>query len=325
MTTVARPFAGRRAIVSAEGTRFVHKCAVWVALVLLTLFGLIAVPNFATPGNLDNIVRQAAVLAIVSVGQTFVVVAGGLDLSVGMLMGLVTVLAIGTIGGDPTLIPLVVVMAVAVGLLVGTLTGLGIVVTRVHPLIFTFGMLSILQGLIFIYTDRTIGGAPSQFREIAYGSVVGIPTPLILLLVVVGIGTAVLHSTPFGRYVYAVGSDEMNARRAGVAINRVKVATYAISGVTAAIAGLLLAARLGSGYTLAGSGFELSAIVAVVLGGTALSGGRGGVLGTLAGVLLLTMIGNVLNLLSISSFVQLIVKGVIVVTAVSLYTVGRRT
>lgn len=307
-----------------RGREIVQTYAVWIALTTLTVYGIIAVPSFGTLGNFDNIMRLAAVLGIVAVGQTFVIIAGGLDLSVGTLMGLVSVLGIGIMEGDPTRIPMIIGIAMAVGLGVGAINGLGIIVTRVHPLIFTFGMLSILQGAIFIYTDRTIGDAPPEFRAIAYGNVAGVPAPLLILLAVLTVGTVVLRMTSFGRYTYAVGSDETNARRAGIPINRIKLATYLISGLTAAIAGLVLGARLGSGYTLAGTGYELSAIVAVVLGGTALSGGRGGVLGTVAGVVLLTMVGNVLNLLNISSFVQLIVKGVIVVLAVSLYSIGRR-
>lgn len=306
-------------------TGFVQRFGVWVALVTAILYGIAAVPSFGTLNNLDAVLRQGAALGIVSLGQTFVILTGGIDLSVGMLMGLVTVTANGIMNGDASLIPLVVGLALVLGIVVGVLNGLGIVLTRVHPLIVTLAMLSILQGVIFVYTDRTVGIAPPSFRDLAYGSVGPVPTPFLLLVVLAGLSWVVLNRTPLGRYIFALGGDEANARRAGIPISRVKVAAYVISGLGAGIAGLVLAARLGSGYTLAGSGFELDAVVAVVLGGTSLAGGRGGVLGTVAGVFLLALIANILNLLGVSPFVQQIVDGTVIVLAVALYTAGRRS
>jgi ribose transport system permease protein len=302
----------------------VRRYGVFVALGLTLLVGSVAVPSFATPQNLDAVLRQAAVLGIVALGQTFVILTAGIDLSVGMLMGLVTVLANGVMAGDPALIPVIVALGVAIGLGVGIANGLGVVIARVHPLIVTLAMLSVLQGAIFVYTDRTVGSAPSEFRALAYGSVGPIPTPFLVLLALAFVCWVVLARTPLGRYVYAVGSDAGAARRAGIGVGRVTVAAYAICGLLAGLAGLVLAARLGSGYTGAGAGFELNSIVAVVLGGTALSGGRGGVLGTLAGVLLLTVIANVLNLLGVSPFTQRIANGVIIIAAIALYTARRR-
>ncbi|MFN8518074.1 MAG: ABC transporter permease [Chloroflexota bacterium] len=302
----------------------VARLGVWVALVAILLVGILAVPNFGTGANADAILRQAAVLGVVALGQTFVILTGGIDLSVGMLMGLVTVLANGIMAGDPGLIVPVVLVALACGLLTGIANGLGVVVARVDPLIVTLAMLSVLQGLIFLYTDRTVGSAPEAFRRLAYGSLGPLPVPALLLGVLAVICWVVLTRTPFGRYVYALGSDAPNARRAGIAIDRVRVAAYVVCSLLASIAGLLLAARLGSGFTGAGAGFELSSIVAVVVGGTALSGGRGGVPGTIAAVFLLTMLATLLNLLGISPFAQRVINGVVIVVAVAVYTARRR-
>jgi ribose transport system permease protein len=302
----------------------VRRYGVWIALAATLAYGVLVVPRFATTANLDSVLRQASTLGIVSLGQTFVILTAGIDLSVGMLMGLVTVLGNGIMNGDAGLILPVVLLALGLGLAVGLANAFGVVVARVQPLIVTLAMLSVLQGVIFLYTDRTVGEAPDAFRQLAYGSIAGLPTPFLLLAALTAVSWVVLRATPLGRQIVAVGSDEVNARRAGIAVGRVKGSAYVICGVLAGIAGLVLAARLGSGYTLAGAGFELDSVVAVVLGGTALSGGRGGVLGTIAGVLLLTLIGNILNLSGVSPFAQQVVNGVVIIVAIALYTARQR-
>jgi ribose/xylose/arabinose/galactoside ABC-type transport system permease subunit len=310
-----------RSEVIAESVR---RYGVFAALGLTIVYGTVAVPNFASLANLDAVLRQVAVLGIVSLGQTFVILTAGIDLSVGMLMGLVTVLSNGIMAGDPTLIPVVAVLALVIGVVVGLANGAGVVVFRVNPLIVTLAMMSVLQGVIFLYTDRTVGSAPPEFRELAYGSIGPLPTSIVLLGILTVGSWVVLRQTPLGRYIYAVGSASPSARRAGIGVGRVTAAAYVICGALAGIAGLVLAARLGSGYTGAGAGFELDSIVAVVLGGTALSGGRGGVPGTVAGVVLLALIANMLNLLGISPFTQRVVNGLIIIAAIAIYTARRR-
>ena len=260
------------------------------------------------------------VLGIVSVGQTFVILSGGIDLSVGVVMGLVTVLTNGIMNGDPTLAWSMVALGVAIGVAVGLANGVLLVLTRIDPLILTFGMLSILTGVIFVYTDRTIGSAPDNFRQIAEGAVGPFPILFLVMVAVALIAWVVLTRTRFGRYVYAIGGSEEHARRAGIPVGRMKLAIYGICGLYAGIAGVGLAARIGSGYTLAGQGFELDSIVAVVLGGTSLAGGRGGVLGSIGSVLFLTILSNALNLAGVSPYAQQVVKGLVVVAAVVLYT-----
>jgi ribose/xylose/arabinose/galactoside ABC-type transport system permease subunit len=294
----------------------VERGGVWYLVLALAVVGLLAVPQFGDPNNLANLLRQSSALGIVAIGQTIVVLAGGIDLSVGALMGLVAVVANGTMQGNPDAIPLAIGLSLGIGLAVGLFNGLMVVLTGINPLILTFGMLSVLQGLVFVYTDRTVGAAPPEFQALAYGSFAGIPNSAWLLLALGLAAWAALRFTSFGRYLYAVGSNGDHARKAGIPTRAVLVASYVLCAVIAAIAGLVLAARLGTGYTLAGLGFEIDSIVAVVLGGTALTGGRGGVVGTFAGLLILSMINNLLNLLSVSAYVQQMIKGLIVVGAV---------
>lgn len=297
---------------------------IWAALGIAILTAAASAPRFLSAANIRDLMSAMAVLGIVSVGQTVVILSGGIDLSVGMLMGLVTVLTNGIMNGDPALAWPMVALGVAIGLAVGLTNGVLLVLTRIDPLILTFGMLSILDGAIFVYTDRTIGSAPGNFRQIAEGSLGPFSFLFLTMILVALIAWVVLTRTRFGRYVYAIGGSEEHARRAGIPIARMKVAIYTISGLYAGIAGVGLAARIGSGYTLAGQGFELDSIVAVVLGGTSFAGGRGSVLGTIGSVLFLSILSNGLNLAGISPYAQQVVNGLVVVAAVVLYTRARR-
>jgi ribose/xylose/arabinose/galactoside ABC-type transport system permease subunit len=297
---------------------------IWAALIIAMAVAAVSAPNFLSASNIYDLMSAMAVLGIVSVGQTIVILSGGIDLSVGMLMGLVTVLTNGIMDGDPTLAWPMVVLGLAIGLSVGLANGVMLILARIDPLILTFGMLSILTGIIFVYTDRTIGSAPVNFRQIAEGSIGPFPVLFLVMLLVALIAWVLLTRTRFGLYVYAIGGSEEHARRAGVPIGAMKVAIFVLSGLYAGIAGVGLAARIGSGYTLAGQGFELDSIVAVVLGGTSLAGGRGSVVGTIGSVLFLTILSNGLNLAQISPYAQQVVKGLVVVAAVVLYTRTRR-
>lgn len=296
-----------------------ERSPIWFVAAGLLLAGTVGVSDFAGGENISNLLRQGAALGIVSVGQTVVLLAGGIDLSVGSLMSLVVVVSSVIMNGRPEMIGPAVAVCLLIGLAVGAFNGAMIVTTRIYPLLQTFGMLSILQGVVFVLTDRTVGAAPPEFQQLAYGSIGPLPTPALLLAAVIMVGWLLMRVTPFGRYVYAVGGSAENARRAGVRTRSVTVAVYILSALLATVAGLVVAAQLGTGYTLAGSGFMIDSIVAVVIGGTALSGGRGGVGGTIAGVIVLVVIGNLLNLLAIPAFVQQIVNGLIVVGVVALY------
>lgn len=303
----------------SQASSLTARFAVWIVLLLVVLVGVVSAPLFLTGSNVTALLQNMSILGIVAVGQTLVIAGGAMDLSVGMLMGLVVVVTNGTMKGDPDLALPVIVLALALGLVVGLVNGVLLVLTRIHPLILTFGALSVLQGLIFLYTDKPIGSGAANFRQLAQGMIGPLPMPF-LILCATGIAIwVILNRTTLGVQILATGAGEVQARRAGVPVSRMRLVIFAVSGITAAVAGLILSARLGSGSPLAGATFGLDAIVAVVLGGTPFSGGRSSVAGTVAGVAFLVILGNVLNLAGVSAYTQQISKGAVIVAAVALY------
>jgi ribose/xylose/arabinose/galactoside ABC-type transport system permease subunit len=289
---------------------------IYLVLIALLLVPSLWLSEYRGVLNLGQIVQQSAALAILAIGQTFVIACRMIDLSVGQLMGLIVVASCGLMDGRPEMTVPAILLALAIGLAVGAINGFLNNRLRIHSLILTLGMLSILQGVIFVYTDRSVGAASPAVLRIGNGTVMGVPVAVPLVLVVAALAALLLHHTRFGLYVRVVGGNEEGARRAGIDVARVKLPVFILSGISAAIAGIILAGRLGTGYPNAGTGFELDAIVAVVLGGTPLSGGRGTILGTLAAVLVLGVTANLLNLLGMSAFIQMVVKGLIVIAAV---------
>ena len=289
---------------------------IFLVLAVLMVTGAAASPEFTSAENLRNIINQAAPLAVLALGQTFVITAGLIDLSVGQLIGLITILASDFMRGEPQLAAPALALCVFLGAVVGVANGLLDRWLRIHPLILTFGMLSVLQGLIFAYTDQSLGRVSPAFIQLAGGTVLGIPIPLLLIAALGALAHRILTRTRFGLHVRATGANEESARRAGVPVRRIRMLVFLLSGVSAGLAAILLAGRLGTGYPHSGTGFELDAIVAVVLGGTSLAGGRGTVVGTLAAVLALAMLGNLLNLLGIPAFTQMAIKGSIIVVAI---------
>ena len=297
---------------------------IFLMLLILLLVGAATAPEFRTAENVANVLKQSAALGVLAIGQNFVIVGGMIDLSVGQLAGLVVVLSADLMQGRPELTLRALLLALALGAGVGAITGWLNNRLRIHPLILTFGMLSVLQGAIFVYTDRSVGLVSPGFRWIGDGTLVGVPVAA-LLLAAISLGAAfLLHRTRFGHHLMAIGGSEENARRAGIDANRIKLIAFTLSGLSAGIAGILLAGRLGTGYPNAGVGYELDAIVAVVLGGTALAGGRGTIAGTVAAVLVLGVTSNLLNLLEVSAFVQMLIKGLIVILAILVNQPARR-
>ena len=290
--------------------------AVFALLLAVVATSAAFVPGFAAAGNLGNVITQSAALGLVAIGQTFVIIGGLIDLSVGQLLGLTVVLVCALTDGDSSLLLPVAAAMLAVGAAVGLVHGWLVERWRVEPLILTFGTLSILQGIIFAYTDRSIGRAPSALGWIANDRLLGIPLAGMALLVAAISAHLLLTRTRFGLRLFATGGDRESARRAGVDVGGVRLLAFILSAIGAVLGGLLIAGRLGTGYPNAGSGIELDAIVAVVLGGSPLAGGRGSIYGTVAAALLLGVISNVLNLLEVSSFLQTLVKGLIVVAAI---------
>ncbi len=296
--------------------------------VMVIVFSLIT-DTFLTQANILNILRQIAPLMIVAVAMTFVITTGGIDLSVGSVLALVNALAaISLQAGTPW--PIVVVLMLVVGVAIGLVQGFFVAHEGIPAFIVTLAGLSAIRGTALLLTKGySIPIDPhSSFNEIGRGWALGAPMPAIIAVVVLVVGYVVFNETTFGRYVTGVGANAEAVRRAGVNTERVTIAVYALSGLAAALAGIIIAARLGSGSSNAGGGFELDVIAAVVLGGTSLFGGRGTMIGTALGALTVAVIGNGLILCHLSPFLTPIVTGIIILVAIwlnfRLFRTGRR-
>lgn len=298
-----------------------HSRSIVVLVVLLSLLilGSIASPYFRSSRNLLNLGRKmVVVLTMLSIGQTMVMIAGGIDLSVGAMVKLIGVFSAGMMMGvQERLIP-VSFLCLGFGGLVGLVNGLIVTKARVAPFIATLGMMSILRGIAFGYTTTPIGSIPKSMRFLARGMVGPFPFALFVIIMFVLAAWLVLKYTRLGRHLYAVGGNDEIAHLAGINVDRTRILTYVISGGLAALAGLFMVSRMGVGEPDIGEGLELDSITAVILGGTSLAGGVGSIVGTVAGVLILALTDNILNLLRVSSFYQYVVKGVIILIAVSI-------
>ena len=296
---------------------------------LLILMALISVasPNFLTVDNLLNIFRQTSINAVIAFGMTFVILTAGIDLSVGSVLAIAGAVCATMIAAD---VPLVFALggALALGGLLGAASGAIVSVFGVQPFIATLVGMTMVRGATLVYCDgRPIStgnfDVAETFYQLGGGYVFGIPIPILIALAVFAVCWVVLKHTRFGRYVYALGGNEQVARLSGVDVRVVKIAVYAISGVLAALAGIILTARLESAQPTAGLTYELDAIAAVVLGGTSLMGGRGRISGTLVGALIIGVLNNALNLMDVSSYYQLIAKGAVILLAVVVDSRGK--
>lgn len=285
------------------------------------LVGLIVVlwiltPHFLTVSNLLNVAEQATIIAIIAVGMTFVIITGGIDLSVGSVLAFAgVVMASALHSGVP--LPLALVIGLGVGLLSGVTNGLLITIGRLPPFIATLGMMSVARGAALMFTEgRPISGFSESFRSIATGEILRIPAPVVIMIVVYLIAHFVLKRTKLGRYTYAIGGNEEAALLSGINVRLNKTMVYGIAGMLSGLAAILLTARLNSAQPIAGMSYELDAIAATVIGGTSLLGGEGTVSGTLIGALIMAVLRNGLNLLSVSSFFQQVVIGSVIIFAV---------
>jgi len=275
-------------------------------------------PVFLRWANVLNVIRQSSIYGIMAVGMTFVILTGGIDLSVGSILAFSGALAAGMLKADVAL-PWVILGAVAVGAVLGLANGVIITVGRITPFVTTLGMMSIARSLTLIYCNGyPISGFGPEFRFIGGGDFLGIPFPIVVFLVTVVLATVILSETRLGRYTFAIGGNEETVRLSGIRTNVYKTIVYVISGMTAAMSAVILTSRLNSAEPVAGFGYELDVIAAVVIGGTSLSGGRGSVWGTLVGALLIAVINNGMVLLGISPYFQQLVKGLIILGAVLL-------
>jgi ribose transport system permease protein len=289
-----------------------------------TLSGLLALalvlwaltPHFLTISNLLNIAEQATIIAIIAVGMTYVIITGGIDLSVGSVLAFAGVVMASVLhSGLP--LPLALIVGLAAGLLCGVVNGLLITVGRLPPFIATLGMMSVARGAALMFTEgRPISGFSESFRSLATGEVLRVPAPVIIMIGVYVIAHFVLRRTKLGRYTYAIGGNEEAALLSGINVKLYKTMVYGIAGLLSGLAAILLTARLNSAQPIAGMSYELDAIAATVIGGTSLLGGEGTVVGTLIGALIMAVLRNGLNLLGVSSFIQQIVIGTVIIVAV---------
>jgi ribose transport system permease protein len=285
------------------------------------LFGLCLLlsllsPYFLTVSNLLNVMEQTSINAVIAVGMTFVILSGGIDLSVGSVLALAgVVLASALQSGWP--LPLALLVSVTTGAACGLLNGVLVTLGRLPPFIVTLGMMSVARGLALLYTEgRPISGFDSGFRLMATGRVAFVPVPVLLTLAVYLVAYVLLNRARFGRYVYAIGGNEEATRLSGVPVRFHKTMVYGLSGFTSGLAAAVLTARLNSAQPIAGIMYELDAIAATVIGGTSLLGGSGTLSGTLIGALIMGVLRNGLNLLGISSFLQQVIIGLVIVGAV---------
>jgi len=309
-----------RRIVTA--TRWVVRNGLAVWLIVGALFAVLVIhrgSEFLSQQNVANVLSQSVVLALVAFGQTFVVISGGIDLSVGSLASLTAVLAAGMINGRSSYVVPVFLLMLAIGVGVGVGHGYFVIRAGIAPFIVTLATYFILQGVGFAYTTIPVGSMPIGVSDFFYSHIGPIPWIFVITVAIGVLLAGLLARTRFGRHVYAVGGNPSVARAVGINVGLVTTACYVISGVLAAGAGFLLAARAGLGAPSAGSGLELSAIATVVLGGASLAGGRGRLLGTAGGVALLALIQNSFTQLSISSYYQTLVLGAVIVAAVAIF------
>ncbi len=295
-----------------------QKLGPFLGLLVLIVTVSIINPSFLEPLNLLNLLRQVAINALIAYGMTFVILTGGIDLSVGSILALSSALMAGMMvsGLDPIL---AVLIGCILGAIMGAVNGLLITKGKMAPFIATLATMTMFRGLTLVYTDGnpiTGLGDNYAFQLFGRGYFLGIPVPAITMLLAFAILWVILHKTPFGRKTYAIGGNEKAALISGIKVSRMKIMIYSLAGLLAALAGAILTSRLNSAQPTAGTSYELDAIAAVVLGGTSLSGGRGLIVGTLIGALIIGTLNNGLNLLGVSSFFQMVVKGIVIIIAV---------
>ncbi|GGI00865.1 MAG TPA: ribose ABC transporter permease [Staphylococcus sp.] len=302
----------------AAKTSFVEKIIPFIGLILLVVVISIMNSAFLDLSNLLNLLRQVSINGLIAFGMTFVILTGGIDLSVGSILALSSAFTaiLITSGLDP-------IVALIVGVLGGFLLGVfnGVLVTfgSMAPFIATLATMTIFRGLTLVVTDGnpiTNLGDSYMFQLFGKGYFFGIPVPAVTMIIVFIVLAIILQKTTFGRHTYAIGGNEIASKISGIKVNRVKILIYGISGLMSALAGAILTSRLNSAQPTAGTSYELDAIAAVVLGGTSLTGGKGRIVGTLIGVLIIGVLNNGLNLLGVSSFYQQVVKGIVILIAV---------
>lgn len=327
--TQPRPITEREPASQRSGRRRGARDLIQVAgilpiLVIIGILFALITPNFLTPGNLVNIIRQASINIVLATGMTFVILTGGIDLSVGSMLGVAAVVAVLT-----SLIPglgwLAVPAALVAGLLMGLINGALIAYLDLPPFIVTLGGLTAWRGVAYLVANgTTVLNRNLNFAWIGNTYLGPLPWLVILALLTIAVSWFVLRRTVLGVQIYAVGGNQRAARLTGIKVDRVLLFVYGISGLLAGLAGVMSASRLYSATGMLGTGYELDAIAAVILGGTSFTGGIGTIFGTLVGALIIAVLNNGLTLLNMSYFWQLVVKGLVIIIAVTIDAVRRR-
>jgi ribose/xylose/arabinose/galactoside ABC-type transport system permease subunit len=298
-------------------TTFPAQLSLAIALAILMAGLSVARPNFLNIANLINLVRQISINGILAVGVTYVLLTGGVDLSLGSVVALSGVMAAGFAHPNQYTVLVPVLMGIFTGACCGAVNGWGVTRGRVAPFIVTLGMMTAARGLALLASGgRPVSNLGVEFTRIGAGDIASVPVPILIFASVALLSWIFLKNMKLGRHIYAVGGNENAARASGVNVRTVKMIAYTICGSLAGLAGVVLASRITTGQPNAGIGYELDAIAAVVIGGTSLNGGVGGIGGTILGALLMGVINNGLDLLNVSSYYQQIVKGLIIVGAV---------
>ncbi len=314
-STITVPAEAEPSTVTRVLTVLVNQSTLLVLLLLVTVTALL-IPEFLTVNNLLNVLRQVSITGIVAVGMTLVIITGGIDISVGSTVALGGVAAVACLTAGFG-VPLSIIFALVVGFAVGAINGGVIAYANVSPFVTTLGTMYIIRGMTLVITNgEALWGLPPEFARIGTGYLFGIPIPVLIMLSVYLAGFVLLRYFVFGRYVLAVGGDEEAARLCGIPVKGIKMFTYALCGMLAALAGVILAGRLGSAQPSVGASYELIAIAATVIGGTSLTGGKGTMIGTLIGTVILGVVSNALNLWGVASFYQTVIIGSIVLAAV---------
>lgn len=290
--------------------------ATLMGLILLCIIISILSPVFLSPNNLVNVIMQSSINACIAIGLTFVILTGGIDLSVGSILALSGVVMASSLqAGHP--LPVSLLIGLGIGIVCGLMNGLLITKGNLPPFISTLGMMSMARGLALVYTNgRPISGFSKAFRWFGNGSMMGIPAQVVITILLYAVAYYILKYTRLGRYTYAIGGNEEATRLSGINVNRYKTIIYAVSGLMSAVGAVILTARLNSAQPIAGINYELDAIAATVIGGTSLNGGEGKITGTLIGALIMGVLRNGLNLMDVSSYLQQLIIGAVIVAAV---------
>lgn len=295
----------------------VKESGILLALITMCFVLSVTTSTFLTQYNIGVVIRQVSFIAIVALGETLVLLIGGIDLSVGYVAGLCSILGcllMTSTNLDPYLCTLI---ALVIGLILGTISGLFIAKMKLNPFIVTLAMGEVYAGLILVITKGyPVLNLPKKFTILGQGMVGPVPIPVIIMLIITIILAYILRNTPFGRNIYAIGGNQFAARLVGISVEKIKVSVYAISGMLAALAGMLFASRVNAGHPTTGAAWLMPTITAAIIGGTSLSGGEGTILGTILGAVFMGILANGIVLLDISAYWERVIIGVVVLVAV---------